>query len=259
VTAPGNILVQSEPVRGGFLGALTLHLALLGGIVFSNYLANHRDTFGERNAGGAAVPIEVANTIPLAHNGPQNPLASDTQSEVPQALTKPIERVKADTPPPDAIPIKSHTPKKPAAEQPSERNRFRSFKELDPYQATSKSPPVVSSPAFSASGAGNISLGPRTTLGDNFSAYGAQLQQLVASHWRTDTVDSRVRTAPIIIVDFDVMRDGSVRNIHILQGSGIAPLDSSVERAIRDTSLPPLPLGFPHDRASVESWFELKR
>ena len=56
------------------------------------------------------------------------------------------------------------------------------------------------------------------------------------------------------------MRDGTVRNVHILQGSGIAPLDSSVERAILDASpFPPIPAGLRPRPASVEFWFELKR
>ena len=68
--------------------------------------------------------IEAVNTIPLPHHGPENPLASDTDSEVPQAPAKPVERVKEEKPPPDAVPIKSKTPKKTPAEVASEKNKL---------------------------------------------------------------------------------------------------------------------------------------
>jgi TonB family protein len=64
----------------------------------------------------------------------------------------------------------------------------------------------------------------------------------------------------VVIADFDLMRDGSIRNLRLLQSSGISSLDFSVQRAIQDSSpLPPIPAGFPRSYASVEFWFELKR
>jgi outer membrane biosynthesis protein TonB len=48
--------------------------------------------------------------------------------------------------------------------------------------------------------------------------------------------------------------------VKILQRSGIATLDLSVERAIREAApFPALPAGFDKDTATVEFWFELKR
>jgi len=73
-------------------------------------------------------------------------------------------------------------------------------------------------------------------------------------------VDASLRTAPVVIATFDLMRDGSTRNVKILQRSGNLSLDNSVQRAILDASpFPPIPAGFEHDFARVEFWFELKR
>jgi TonB family protein len=73
-------------------------------------------------------------------------------------------------------------------------------------------------------------------------------------------VDARIQTAPIVIATFDLMRDGSVKNLQLLQRSGISSLDSSVQRAILDASpFPPIPPGFDRDSAKVEFQFELKR
>jgi TonB family protein len=260
VNGPGDILTQPERTGRAFAAAVTLHAALIGGFVASNWLAAHTETFGAKDAGGGAVAVQMVNAIPLQRHGPENHLATDTESEVPQTPPKKVERTKAETPPPDAVPIKSKAPKKTLAEQASEQTHIKKFKDIDPYQLTSKSAPALSSAAFAVAGSGRISPGSHNTLGENFSAYGAQIQQLVASHWRTDTVDQSIRSAPTIIATFDLSRDGSVHNLHILQGSNIQPLDASVERAIRDSSpLPPLPPTFPHDTASVEFWFELKR
>jgi outer membrane biosynthesis protein TonB len=259
VTAHADMLNQPERVGRAFWAALALHAALIGGFVASNWLAAHTDTFGAKDAGGGAVGIETVKAIPLPSHGPENHLATDTESEVPQTPTK-AEKVKAEKPPPDAVPIKSKTPKKTLADVASEQSHIKKFKELDPYQLTSKSAPALSSPAFAVTGSGRISPGSHNTLGDSFSGYGSQIQQLVASHWHTDTVDPSIRSAQTIIATFDLSRDGSVHNLHILQGSNIPPLDASVERAILDSNpLPALPANFPHNTASVEFYFELKR
>jgi TonB family protein len=253
-------LVQSQRIRNAFLAALAMHAAMVGGMIYSGWLAKHTNAFGALDAGGASVGIEAVNSIPLPHQGPQNPLATDTDSQVPQAPAKPEERVKEDKPPPDAVALKSPKAKKTPAEVASEKNKFRAFKDIDPYQVYSKSAPAVSNPAFSATGAGRVSPGANSTLGNRCPAYSSQIQQLVASHWNTGSVDASIRTARTVIATFDLMGDGTARNVHILQGSGVAPLDSSVERAILDVSpFPRIPPDCGRDHASVEFWFELKR
>jgi outer membrane biosynthesis protein TonB len=264
VTGHTDILGQSEalaePVRGAFLAALGMHAALVAGFIYSGWLAAHRNSFGAADAGGAAVGIEAVNSIPLPHQGPKNPLASDTDSQVPQAPAKPVERVKEEKPPPDAVALKSRNAKKTPAETASDKNKFRNYKEVDPYQVYSKSAPAVSNPAFSANGAGRVGAGPNTTIGNRCPGYSAQIQQLVASHWNTGNVDASIHTAPTVIATFDLMHDGTVRNVHILQGSGITSLDSSVERSILDSSpLPKIQDECGVDHASAEFWFELKR
>lgn len=258
MTAPGQILGQPDRVRGAFLGALAMHGALVLAFIYSSWFAAHRDAFGAPDAGGSSVAIEAVNSIPLPHHGPQNPLASDTDSVVPQAPAKPVERVKAEKPPPDAIPLKSR--KKAAADEASEKNKFRPPTKLDLNQVYSSSAPAVSSPAFAAKGGGNVGAGPANTLGNRCPGYAAQIQQLVASHWNTSEVSSSIHTAPTIIIRFDLMHDGTARGIHLLQRSGITSLDSSVERAVEDSSpLPPIQSDCGVDHASAEFLFELKR
>ncbi len=261
MTPHPDILDAHEPTRGAFLGALALHAAIFGGLALNGWLAAHVESFGAKDAGGAAVSIEAVNSIPLPHRGQENKLANDSKSQVPETPAPPVERVKAEKPPPDAIPLKSKLIKKKEAEVASVPQRYRPFDQLEKNQLTTKQAPQVSNPLFSAMpGAGRVGAGSNTTLGTRFAGYSGQIQQLVAQHWRTGDVDARIQTGPTVIATFELMRDGSVRNVQLLQTSNIPSLDFSVKRAILDASpFPPIPAGFERDSAKVEFWFELKR
>jgi len=143
----------------------------------------------------------------------------------------------------------------------SEHQKFRPFKEIDHNQVFATQAPQVSNPLFSAMpGSGRIGTGANTTLGTRFAGYAQQIQQLVAQKWHTGDVDARVQTAPVVIASFDLMRDGRIRNLRIVQQSTISSLDYSAQRAILEASpFPPIPPGFDKDSAHVEFTFELKR
>jgi TonB family protein len=260
MTQHADILDQRDPIRGAFIGALALHASLVGAAALYSWMNGHTDLFGAKNAGGGAIGVEAVNTIPILHTGAQNPVAHDTQSQVPQQPAKPIQQAKKEKVSPDAIPLKTRM-KKRLADVASERQRFRPFKELDSNQVFSQQAPQVSNPLFAATpGTGRVGTGVNTTLGNRFAGYAAQIQQLIAQKWRTTDVDARVQTAPEVVATFDLMRDGSVRNLQILQRSGIPTLDYSVQRAIMEASpFPPIPPGFDRSSAKVEFWFELKR
>jgi len=254
-----EILDRRDSLRGGFLGAAALHAAAFAAIIGPAW-TGHRTSFGALQAGGAAVGVEAVETIPLIHHGAPNPVANDTESQVPQTpVVKPKERLKEEPPPPEAIPLKMRKAKQRPAAETSARQRFRPLNELLPNQLTSATAPQVSNQAFSAlSGAGRIGAGPHTTLGDQFAGYADQIRQIVASKWRTGDINAQ--SAPTVIATFDLMRDGSIRNVQLLQRSGVTALDNSVERAIEEAApFPPIPAGFPRNSASVEFWFELKR
>jgi protein TonB len=65
---------------------------------------------------------------------------------------------------------------------------------------------------------------------------------------------------PTVIVTFDILRDGSVRNSQIAQRSGNATLDNSALRAVMDAApFPPLPPEYDRNEANVELHFQLKQ
>ena len=257
-----DILDQRESLRGSFTGAVALHAAVIGGLITYAWLSGKRPAFGDPNAGGVAVGVEVTASIPLAHSGPENPVAHDSQSQMPQETVK-QERAKKEPPPPkNAVELKTKTAKQLRAkvEKPPQIRHFKSFDELDPNKMKSQQERAVSSPLYAVSGAGRIGTGANTTLGSRFGEYSARIQQLVTQHWRTGDVDPSIRTAPQVIVKFEIRRDGSISNPQVEQGSGISTLDFSARRAILEAGpFPPLPQAFDRNTATFEIVFELQR
>ncbi|HLW75857.1 MAG TPA: TonB family protein [Bryobacteraceae bacterium] len=258
---PGLGFDPRDSMRGAFFWALALHLGIIGSLALQAWISGTTKAFGSKDAGGGSVAVTPVNSIPIPHHGEPNPLANPSESAVPQTPVKAPDRVKAETPSPKAIPIKTKKAKQKEAPVASARQIFRPYKELTQNQLTSKAAPQIASPMFtSLPGAGNISTGAHTTLGSRFAGYGAQIEQIVAQHWRTNDVDARYQTAPVVIATFDLMRDGTIRNVQLLQTSGILTLDNSVKRAILDSApFPPIPPGFEKSYATVEFTFELKR
>jgi TonB family protein len=247
-----------EPYQGAFLAAVALHVAVVLAVVLPQWLAGTSQPFGDPNAGGA-IGIQAVDKIPLAHRGAANPVANDTQSEVPQERPDTKRAAEVEKVSPEAVALPGRKPKR-TADRASEPHRFVPYSQLVENQLTAKSAPSVSNPMFSdAPGAGQVGTGMSTTLGSRFAAYAQQIREIVARNWRTTDVDSRLQNAPVVILTFDLMRDGSVQNPRLLQRSGNPTLDFSVIRAIQDSVFPPIPPGFEKSSAKVEFTFELKR
>jgi TonB family protein len=256
-----DILDAPQPLRGSFAAAITLHVSVLGALLLYGWISHQGPSFGDPNPSGGAVGVEAVDKIPIPHQGMQNPVANDSESQVPQTPVKAKEQEKAEKPPPDAVKLHNKKAKETPAEKTSARQIFRPYKELEKNQLTSRVAPQVSSPMYAPKpGSGQVGTGPNTTLGSRFAGYASQIQSIVARNWRTDDVDARIQTGPKVIATFELLRDGSIRNVTILQASGISSLDASVKRAILDSNpLPPIPPGFDKDYAKVEFTFELKR
>ena len=109
-----DILEEREPLSRAFLAALTLHVTMLAAMGIYAWMNAHRDSFGAQNAGGGAIGIESVKTIPLLHSGEQNPVANDTESQVPQQPAKPIEKVKEEKVSPKAVALKMKEKRRPA-------------------------------------------------------------------------------------------------------------------------------------------------
>src|SRR5580698_6123178 len=109
-----DILDQHESLGGPFVQSVLLHAAIAGALILSTISFQHsRQVWGSANtAAGTAVAINSVKTIPLpSRAGKVNPVANDTESQVPQA-PKPEPKKQLKVPDEDAIPLKSRLAKK---------------------------------------------------------------------------------------------------------------------------------------------------
>ncbi|MGA3040501.1 MAG: energy transducer TonB [Bryobacteraceae bacterium] len=258
-----DLLDQADSLNRPLLGSVALHAAIFGTLIlWGAVLSRPHETWGEANSGGpGSISINVVNKIPLpSRSGLVNPLANPTESAVPTPppAAKPKKLAPAEEP--DAIPIKSRTHPKPSEVARSAQNTWRAKQQDLPNQLYSASGQALVSPMMGQLGSGGVGVGQGSPFGNRFGNYVMILRQRVAEKWHTADVDPRIHTLPPAIVTFDLLRDGSVRNVRLAQGSGNPAVDYSAQRAIYDASpFPPLPATYERNDATIEFWFELRR
>jgi protein TonB len=112
---------------------------------------------------------------------------------------------------------------------------------------------------FEKPGSGGIGVGPNSVFGNQFGAYADLVIKRVTDKWQTNGLGG-LHTAPMVIITFDILRDGSVRNAKVAQRSGNDALDYSAQRAVMDAGpFPPLPAEYNRSEANVELRFQLQR
>lgn len=265
MAAQHDILDRPESLKNPLFLSVGLHVTLAAAAtIYALIPASQVIRWGDPNSlGGGAVSIKPVRSIPLPPRaGRVNPLANDTPSQVPAPPPQEVAKPKPappEAPKPVELPGRE-TARRPPAPQSSRRTRQAPDATRD-NQLYSRSGPALTSPMYStASGGGGVGVGPGNPLGDRFGYYVSILEQRVAEHWDTSKVDPRLQNAPLVIVTFEILRDGSVRGVRLFQGSGHATLDYSAQRAITEASpFPPLPQGFERNSATVEFRFELRR
>ncbi len=257
-----DILDEPEPLKGPLTGSIALHVSVALALTLVSIIGGRREYWGDRNSGGgSAMIVNVVGQVPLpAHGGIVNPVANDTQSEVPEPKPDKVQQTKVKEPEPDAIPLPSRTaPKKPSHKE-SSVNTYRAKQNDRPNQLYSQEGQALSSPMVGMAGSGGVGVGRGSPFGDRFGYYVDLLKQKVAQNWRTGDVDPRIRTAPPAVVTFNIRRDGSINSIRLAQTSGNLALDLSAERAIQDAApFPALPPAFDKNEVSIEFWFQLQR
>jgi hypothetical protein len=122
--------------------------------------------------------VTAVKSIPIqGHEGPTNRVASDTESRVPEPITKPEKRTKAaEREDENAIPLKSkHKPKSSSID--TYRNPRAKQDAQSDNQLTSRVGQSASSPLFApAPGSGGVGVGDGTPFGSRFGAYAALIR-----------------------------------------------------------------------------------
>lgn len=245
-----DILDRQDSLRGPLVQSVLLHGAIAGAFILASIGYQHsRQVWGSaQTSAGSAVAINSVKTIPLpARAGHINPVANETESLVPQApKPEPKKQVKA---PENAIPIKSRFAKE--QPKPQAQQHYRPQPPA-PNQVFSRDAPAAVSPMFQKPGSGGVGVGPNSTFGNQFGAYASLVIQRVTDKWQS----SGVFQGQTVVITFEIMRDGSVRNPKIAQRSGNPTLDYSALRAVTDAGpFPPLPANYNGSSTDVELQF----
>jgi protein TonB len=257
---PGaDILDQRDPLAVPFTESLVFHCALFIAIMGVPMLLPTPVRLGDHVHNSGSIGVNVVKTIPIPHReGPENRLANNTDSIVPQQPKVAKPAVKEKAPPPDAIkiPTKKEKPKK--VHQAENTNPFLPNIPYKKNQVFSETPQRMVSPDFGIQGNNGIGVGPSNPFGDQYGWYAQQIFDQVGRKWNRADVTSRPHARAII--RFTLLRDGTVQNLKLLQPSGSYTLDTSAQRAVLDAvPLPAFPRGFPYNSISVDLNFELQQ
>ena len=258
MTQPMDILDQKDPLGGPFIGSLLLHLTVVGALFFYWFTMNRpREMLGEQNPGGGpSFTVSPVRSIPIPQQeAPPNPVAHDTQANVPAAPAK--QTAAAKQPDQSLVELQEKTRPKKRAERPEHQQHY--VQPAPPNQVYSESGAAVSNPMYAGpSGSGHVGIGPNSPLGTRLGWYAEIVRQRIAQNWRTNGLYGATQMSPAI-VSFYIMRDGSIRSVQLIQSSGNPSLDNSALRAVYDSNpLPPLPAQVSENYISAQFTFNLR-
>lgn len=257
-----DILDQPDSLRKPLLGSVALHVGIVLFLVGFNWWQNRgRMQFGDPNALGGAVGITPVSSIPLPRTGVSNPLANDTESKVP-AKPKEKDVRRAEREEPDAIPLRSKNQARRLSEQIARNQRYRPLDSDSRNQVYSSTGSAVSSPMYGGmSGMGGTGIG-NSVFGQRLGWYAQLLTQTLATKWGGESarIPAHVQTSRRTTLSFEILRDGTIRNVRVLESSGLPEVDYAAQRAVLTASpVRRLPEEYERNVATVEVWFQLQR
>jgi len=251
-----DTLDRTDRLSRPFVSSLGFHALLAFTLLFYGIFFSRKvERWGSPTGGGmGAVAVNPVARIPLpARQAAENPVANETESQVPTPPPEEHAKARAIEEEPDAIPIQGRKAQQREAAAP---NKFREQQQYQPNQLYSDAGQRMSSPMFGLPGGGGVGVGDSSPFGDQFGWYAKLIVDKVGRAWRTSDLRNVTQVAA---VTFLVRRDGSVSHVHITQPSGNATLDFSAQRAIFDASpFAALPPQYPQNDAEVELRFSLK-
>jgi TonB family protein len=261
-------MAQQPPgLKGPLVWSMVLHSLLFGSLAVSTILSHRGDLWGGPGGGGAVSVKLVGGLSGVPLPRPETVTTNRVVDET-KGLYKSEPQPKPKVPPPDTKQIPEFTKEK----QP--RYVTRPSKTLeDPTPPPQNAVPYGQggSPAvpytqfgMGAGGATNAGMGFSGQGGGEFAGrfswYVTAVQNRVSSNWLQSTVDPSLRWAPRAVVSFDILRNGAVANVQVLQSSGNASVDASAVRAIMGSNpMNALPNEYAGNKVSVEFWFDFRR
>jgi periplasmic protein TonB len=119
--------------------------------------------------------------------------------------------------------------------------------------------PDVSGSFGNGQGTGALEVGDGA-FGTQYGTYVNAMRQKISNNWYESMVDASVPPGSRVTLTFDILRNGNIDALRIVESSGSRSLDTSAQRAIlRSSPLGALPATFRGSRISVRFWFEFRR
>lgn len=255
-----GVVRAEENLGSGMVRSVLLHALIFGGsAAFGLWTLESRTQWGDPNANpGAGFAVTPVDRIPLpTRQAAPNPKAEDSEADVEKVDPAGRDRDRQEKQDADAIALKGRDRPEQKA---TSRYRYRSSEELRQNQLKSTTGQAASNPMYGMIGAGGVGVGTGTPFGNRFGAYAELLRRRISEKWRTSDVDPIGRTAKPATISFEILRNGTIRNVKVVESSGVPTLDYSARRAVTEASpLPELPREFDRDSAYVEFIFQLQR
>jgi TonB family protein len=235
------------------MGSAVAHAAVIALVALVGLMKFGGERIGDPNPGGSGVAlVEVVDRIPLPkREAPENPLANDSKSEIPQSKPEPPKQERED---PDAVALEDPKRKPPKDRQTTAAAKVE--RPRNPDTIPNPAGAAASSPLYGKVGPGGVGVGENSVLGTRFGAYADLLRRRVSEKWQRQGL----RPGPAqAIVEFDLARDGRVSSVRLKQAGGYL-LDRSAQRAVLDVGqFPPFPAGLTASSIRIEFIFEVKQ
>ncbi len=253
-------------LKTAFVWSATLHAALAATIIVSALMNGRGGSWG--GSGGGSVSVGLVSSLPAIPLPKPAAVTPSRVVDVTKGLYKSEPTPKV-VPPPTAQPIPDFkTGKKPKI-VPSRPSKILEDNTPPPTNAVpyggGGAPSLpYSSPASTIAGAtqGGMSFDGSGggEFGAKYSWYVDAVRNRISSNWLQSMVDPSIRFAPRAVITFQILRDGTIANIQILQSSGNRSVDDSARRAIMSSSpVNKLPGDYSSPLVNVQFWFEFKR
>ena len=257
--ASAEIFFEHDPWKWPLLLSLAVHAGLAGFlVVYAMFFQSARGPMWGTGGGGDAMSATIVSSIPLPSNETpkENVLAVESKG---LSQSQPIAQQQE----PDAIPI----PDKDTHKITQSVNSMVKPRELPPQPSNQVpfgeggpvSGPFSTFSAVGGQGAFAFS-GGSGDFGSRYAWYVKVVQQKVSENWLKYEVDPAVSNGRRVYVGFEILRDGTPKNVQVEQSSGVPSLDVSAVRALqRIDTFGPLPPEYAGNKVSVEFWFDWKK
>jgi len=256
---------DADSLKKPFVWSLGFHVLLFGSLAIST-LFSHRGELWGGSGGDNAVSVGLVARLPGIMLPRPDAVTTSRVVDTSKGLYKSEPQPKPEEVAPDTkkIPV--------FAKEKTPHYVSRPSKVLE--DATPPPPNAVpygggGSPAlpysnFSMNGASQGGMGFSGPGGGDFTGkfptYVDAVRNRISSNWLQSTVDPTVRWAPRAQFSFQILRDGTVTNVQMMQSSGNRSVDNSALRAILSSSpMSGLPSNYSGNSVTVEFWFEFRR